>query len=234
MLDRRGLLLNAGTAALVAAAGGGLIAAPRIARAADAGPFKQPPLPYAENALAPTISAQTVGLHYGKHHASYFGALNTMTQGTPMAGMSLEQVVVASATSPEHQRLFNQAGQAWNHILYWDQMRPGGAKAPAGMLAQMIDRDLGGFPKMKEDFVKGATAQFGSGWYWLIRDGDKLALTGTSNGDNPMAHGKRVLMGVDVWEHAYYLDYQNRRADHVKAVLDNLINWDFVADRLVA
>ena len=234
MLDRRGLLLNACTAALVATAGGGLIAAPRIARAADAGPFKQPPLPYAENALAPTISAQTVGLHYGKHHASYFGALNTMTQGTPMAGMSLEQVVMASAAQPEHQRLFNQAGQAWNHILYWDQMRPGGAKAPAGMLAQMIDRDLGGVAKMKEDFVKGATAQFGSGWYWLIRDGDKLVLTGTSNGDNPMARGKRVLMGVDVWEHAYYLDYQNRRADHVKAVLDNLINWDFVADRLVA
>jgi Fe-Mn family superoxide dismutase len=232
MLDRRGLLLNAGTAALVAA-GGGLIAAPRVARAADAGPFKQPALPYAENALAPTISAQTVGLHYGKHHASYFTALNTMTQGTPMAGMSLEQVVMASAT-PEHQRIFNQAGQAWNHILYWDQMRPGGAKAPGGMLAQMIDRDLGGVAKMKEDFVKGATAQFGSGWFWLIRDGDKLALTGTSNGDNPMARGKRVLMGVDVWEHAYYLDYQNRRSDHVKAVLDDLINWDFVADRLVA
>jgi superoxide dismutase, Fe-Mn family len=175
-----------------------------------------------------------VGLHYGKHHASYFTMLNTLTRGTPFADMSLEQVVVASAT-PEHRKIFNQAGQAWNHIVYWEQMRPGGAKAPGGRLAQMIERDLGGVAKMKEDFVKGATSDvFGSGWYWLAMDGDKLVLTGTSNGDNPLAHGMRTLMGVDVWEHAYYLDYQNRRADHVKAVLDNLINWDYVAERMAA
>ncbi len=195
-------------------------------------PFTLPDLPYDENALAPTISAQTVGLHHGKHHAAYFNMLNTLSEGTQFADMALEDVVTGSFGNAETQKIFNNAGQAWNHILYWNQMQPGGAGAPSGTLAAKMDDAFGGLDSFKEQFTAAAVGVFGSGWCWLVEENGSLVILGTPNAENPLAHGKHALLGIDVWEHAYYLDYQNLRADHVKAVLDNLINWDFVADRL--
>ena len=195
-------------------------------------PFSLPELPFDENALAPTISAQTVGLHYGKHHAAYFNMLNTLSEGTDFADMELENVVKGSFGNADTQKVFNNAGQAWNHILYWNQMQPGGADEPTGRLASMIDGAFGDMDSFKDQFTTAAVGVFGSGWCWLVEEDGGLAIMGTPNAENPLAHGKHALMGVDVWEHAYYLDYQNLRANHVKAVLNNLINWDFVADRL--
>jgi superoxide dismutase, Fe-Mn family len=215
-------------------AGASLLAvAPMVPRyALGAVPLAQPPLPFADSALAPTISGQTVQIHYGKHHATYYANLNRMVANTPYADLSVEQIVMKAAGDAQAKGLFNQAGQAWNHDFYWQVLKPGGSRAPTGKLAQAIDRDFGGFDKFKEAFAQRANGVFGSGWAWLVEDGGKLALAETSNADTPLAHGKRALATIDVWEHAYYLDYQNRRADHVKAVLDNLINWDFVRDRM--
>ena len=195
-------------------------------------PFSLPELPFDENALSPTISAQTVDLHYGKHHAAYFNMLNTLSEGTNFADMELENVVKGSFGNADTQKVFNNAGQAWNHILYWNQMQPGGADEPTGRLVSMIDGAFGDMDSFKDQFTTAAVGVFGSGWCWLVEEDGGLAIMGTPNAENPLAHGKHTLMGVDVWEHAYYLDYQNLRADHVKAVLNNLINWDFVADRL--
>jgi superoxide dismutase, Fe-Mn family len=227
MLDRRSVLIGAGAGLVVSTIG-----MPSIAR--GAAPFRQPDLPFAEGALAPVISPQTISLHYGKHHAAYFKNLNELVNGTPYAEMALGEIVKASRGKDGDKKIFNNAGQAWNHIFYWEQFTPGGAKAPGGELLAAIDRDLGGIDKMKADLVKAAGDVFGSGWAWLVLDGDKLALAGTPGGDSPFAAGKTTLLGIDVWEHAYYLDYQNRRADHVKAVLDGIVNWDVVAGRMKA
>ena len=186
-------------------------------------PFSLPDLPFDENALAPTISAQTVGLHYGKHHAAYLNMLNTLSEGTDFADMELENVVKGSFGNTDTQKVFNNAGQAWNHILYWNQMQPGGSDEPTGRLASMIDGAFGDMDSFKDQFTTAAVGVFGSGWCWLVEEDGGLAIMGTPNAENPLAHGKHALMGVDVWEHAYYLDYQNLRADHVKAVLNNLI-----------
>lgn len=223
MFTRRAFLAGA-------AAGIAVLNSPRLARAAA--PFSQPPLPFAEDALAPTISAQTVGLHYGKHHAGYFATLNDLVPGTPYADMSLEEVVRASAGKEEDRKIFNNAGQAWNHIFYWEQFTPGGAKAPSGSLLAAVETHFGGVEKLTSGLVAAAGTVFGSGWVWLTEDGGKLTIEGTSGGDSPFAHGRNPLLGIDVWEHAYYLDYQNRRADHVKAVLDGIVNWDVVAQRM--
>jgi Fe-Mn family superoxide dismutase len=208
-LDRRQVLAF-GSAALA------LSALPRLARAA-AGPFVQPPLPFGEADLAPVISSQTVQLHYGKHHAGYYTALNALVVDTPYAAMPLDQVVVASAAEAKDAKIFNQAGQAWNHVQYWESLKPGGARQPKGRLATGIE-----------------VGTFGSGWVWLVEAEGKLQLRSTSNAGNPLALGQRSLLGIDVWEHAYYLDYQNRRADHVKAVLDSLVNWDAIGARMTA
>jgi Fe-Mn family superoxide dismutase len=204
---------------------------PRPAKAATA--FIQPALPFAENALAPVISAQTIQFHYGKHHAGYFAQLNGLIAGTAFAELSLTDVVVKALADGE-QKIFNNAAQALNHNQYWEGLKPGGASQPSGTLSQAIERDFGDFQKFKEEYVKHALGVFGSGWAWLIEDGGKLSFYDTSNADTPVAHGKRMLAVVDVWEHAYYLDYQNRRADHVRAVIDKLLNWDVVRDRLNA
>ena len=210
---------------------GGLLGS-RPARAAD-GPFKLPPLPYAENALEPVISARTIGFHYGKHHQGYVNNLNKLVTGTPLADQPLEAVVKATA-NPDQTVIFNNAAQVWNHTFYWNSLKPKGGGKPTGALAEMIDKSFGGFEQFKAEFAKAATGQFGSGWAWLVKDGDKLAVVKTGNADNPLVHGQKPLLTVDVWEHAYYLDYQNRRADYVAAVLDNLINWDFAAQNLAA
>ncbi|MCB1824054.1 MAG: superoxide dismutase [Candidatus Competibacteraceae bacterium] len=210
---------------------GGLLGS-RPARAADS-PFKLPPLPYAENALEPVISARTIGFHYGKHHQGYVNKLNKLVTGTPLADQPLEAVVKATA-NPDQTAIFNNAAQVWNHTFYWNSLKPKGGGKPTGALAEMIDKSFGGFEQFKVEFAKAATGQFGSGWAWLVKDGDKLAVVRTGNADNPLVHGQKPLLTVDVWEHAYYLDYQNRRADYVTAVLDGLINWDFAAQNLAA
>lgn len=210
---------------------GGLLGS-RPARAAD-GPFKLPPLPYAENALEPVISARTIGFHYGKHHQGYVNNLNKLVTGTPLADQPLEAVVKATA-NPDQTAIFNNAAQVWNHTFYWNSLKPKGGGKPTGALAEMIDKSFGGFEQFKAEFAKAATGQFGSGWAWLVKDGDKLAVVKTGNADNPLVHGQKPLLTVDVWEHAYYLDYQNRRADYVTAVLDGLINWEFAAQNLAS
>ncbi len=188
-----------------------------------------PKLPFDHADLAPAISSQTVELHHGKHHAAYFNKLNELIPNTKYEAMTLEQIVKASRGVD--QGVFNQSGQAWNHIQYWDCLTPGGATAPTGKLAEHMEKDFGGFDQFKEKFVAGGVGVFGSGWIWLTAKEGKLAIEGTSNGDSPFAAGTHTLFGLDVWEHAYYLDYQNRRPDHLKAVLD-IINWSYVGDQL--
>ncbi|WP_225767531.1 superoxide dismutase [Inquilinus sp. Marseille-Q2685] len=229
-MNRREALMLGGAAAVAAAA---RIGAPAMAQTAPSGPFKQPPLPFKEDALAPAIGAETVGLHYGKHHKAYFDALNKLAAGTPYESMTLAEVVVKSAEAKDA-AVFNQAGQAWNHNLYWEQFVPGGPKAPQGRLADAIGEAFGDQAGLVKATTEAAGKVFGSGWVWLVADAGKLTLVGTSNADSPFAHGGQPLFGIDVWEHAYYLDYQNRRADHVKAVMESLVNWSVVSDRLGA
>ena len=229
-LNRRRFLttLLAGSAALAF----GDLAVPRQARAAASGPFTLPPLPYPENALSPAISTNTVGFHYGKHHQGYVNNLNQLVAGTPLADQSLEAVIKTTTGKADQVAIFNNAAQVWNHTFYWNSMRPNGGGKPSGPLAELIEKSFGDYDKFKAEFAKTATSQFGSGWAWLVKDGDKLIVTKTGNADTPIAHGQQPLLTIDVWEHAYYLDYQNRRADYVAAVLDNLINWDFAARNL--
>ena len=217
---RTALVLAGGTAAA--------LATPRIARAAA--PFEQPPLPYGEDALEPVISARTVGLHYAKHHAGYFETLNARVQGTPYAEMTLEEVVAESGRA-EDAAIFSQAGQAWNHVLYWDQFE-GGPAEPEGAFAEAVARDFGDLAGLKAAIGAEAGRVFGSGWVWLTELGGSLAVVGLKDAGNPVPDGRRALMGVDVWEHAYYLDYENRRAEHVTAVLDDLVNWRLVGERM--
>jgi Fe-Mn family superoxide dismutase len=192
-----------------------------------------PPLPYAENALEPVISARTLGFHYGKHHRGYVDNLNKMIAGTEFEGMPLEKVMKATAGLPEKSAIFNNAAQTWNHTFYWRSMKPGGDLPPHG-LGQRIDAAFGGLDACKKELASAAVGQFGSGWAWLVLDGGKLKVVKTANADNPVVHGMDPLLTIDVWEHAYYLDYQNRRADYVSAVLDKLLNWSCAADRLAS
>ena len=232
-LNRRRFLtvLLAGSAALAF----GDLALPQAAHAAGNGPFTLPPLPYADNALSPTISAQTIGFHYGKHHQGYVNNLNQLVAGTPLAEQPLEAVIKATASAADKTAIFNNAAQIWNHTFYWNSLRSKGGGKPSGALAEHIEKSFGGFDPFKAEFAKAAISQFGSGWAWLVLDGGgKLTILKTSNADTPIAHGLKPLLTIDVWEHAYYLDYQNRRADYVAAVLDKLINWEFAAQNLAA
>ncbi len=195
-------------------------------------PFTLPPLPYAEGALVPAISANTMSFHHGKHHKKYVETLNTLIQGTDYAGMELEDIVQKTfkAKDEKQKKIFNNAGQHWNHTFFWQCLTPKGGGKPKGKIAQAIDSDLGGYEKFKEDFVKAGEEQFGTGWAWLVADKGKLAITKTPDAETPMAEGKACILTIDVWEHAYYLDYQNRRPDFLKAVIDNLFNWDFAEE----
>jgi len=186
-----------------------------------------PALPYAKNALEPHISAEPLEYHYGKHHQAYVTNLNNLIMGTEFENLSLEDIVLKSSGG-----IFNNAAQVWNHTFYWNSLRPQGGGKPSGALAGMPEKSFGGFEPFKAEFAKAAASQFGSGWAWLVKDGDKLIVTRTGNADTPIAHGQKPLLTIDVWEHAYYLDYQNRRADYVAAVLDKLINWEFAAQNL--
>lgn len=222
-LDRRTMLALAGTAAAAAT----LLPAGGVAAAEQS--FTQPKLPYPQDALQPTISARTVGLHYGKHHKAYFDKLNALAAGTPYAGMTLEEAITKSKAEGK-QDIFNNAGQAWNHNFYWQQFAEG-PKAPGSAFQDAVQRDFGGLDGLKAKMVAGGDKVFGTGWVWLVADGDKLAILSLQDAGNPIAEGKTPLAGIDVWEHAYYLDYENRRAEHVKAALDR-INWDFVGRQM--
>jgi Fe-Mn family superoxide dismutase len=186
-----------------------------------------PPLPYAENALEPVISARTIGFHYGKHHQGYVDNLNKLVAGTKFADLSLEQIIARSAGQPESTAVFNNAAQAWNHAFYWQSMCPGGGGHPPAALRQRIETSFGSVDGCRTELAKAAVSQFGSGWAWLVLDGDRIRVVGTANAEVPLTQGMKPLLVIDVWEHAYYLDHQNRRADYVQAVLDKLINWEF-------
>jgi superoxide dismutase, Fe-Mn family len=225
-INRRTLLVAASTAATA-----GVLGMPQVARAAM--PFKQPPLPFAEDALAPHISARTVALHYGKHHKKYFDTLNDAAKGTPYADMELAEIVTASAGKEADKKIFNNAAQAWNHVAYWEQFTPGGPKQPEGDLAKMLSEAFGDHDAFVKKVVSASDAVFGTGWVWLTRDdAGKLALVGYEDGNNPIAVGRPAYLGIDIWEHAYYLDYENRKPEHIKAVLDNIVNWQVVAERI--
>lgn len=198
----------------------------------DTAVFVQEPLPYARDALAPFISGETMDLHHGKHYAGYVARANALLKGGPLAGKSAEAVIQTAAGVPSHSPLFNNAAQAWNHAFFFKCMKPDGGGEPDGALADMITSTFGSIADFKERFVAAAGDQFGSGWVWLVLDDGKLDVVATGNADTPIAHGLTPLFTVDVWEHAYYLDYQNRRADFVRVLLDELANWDFVAAQL--
>jgi Fe-Mn family superoxide dismutase len=194
-------------------------------------PFELPPLPYAKEALEPHISARTLEFHYGKHHQAYVTNLNNLVKDTPLASQSLEDIIHATAKDEAKIGIFNNAAQAWNHTFFWNSMKPGGGQ-PKGKLAERIEKDFGSLDKFKEQFKQAGVTQFGSGWAWLVLDGDALKITKTPNAVNPLALGQTALLTCDVWEHAYYLDYQNRRPDFIQAFLDHLVNWDFVEKNL--
>jgi superoxide dismutase, Fe-Mn family len=191
------------------------------------------PLPYADNALEPAVSARTLALHYGKHHRGYVDTVNKLTTGTSFAGLPLEKLIRKTAGAPEHAQLFNNAAQAWNHAFYWQSLRPGSDDSIPPRLKARIDACFGGVAALKLELAAAATTQFGSGWAWLVMDGSRLRVVATSNAECPLTRTLRPLLTIDVWEHAYYLDYQNRRADYVNAVLEKLINWDFAVENLL-
>lgn len=198
------------------------------ARASEpATPYVLPPLPYAENALEPVISAKTIGVHYGKHHKTYVDNLNKLIAGTEYAGFSLEDIIAGTSGRPENAAIFNNAAQIWNHTFYWNSMKPQGGGEPPAALKKKIEASFDSVDACKNELSAAAVSQFGSGWAWLVLDGEKIKVIKTSNADTPMTMNFKPLLTVDVWEHAYYLDCQNRRADYVNAVLDKLINWDF-------
>ena len=191
-----------------------------------------PPLPYAQNALEPAISAKTVSFHYEKHHKGYVDKVNALVKDSPLAELTLEALILATAGKKEHAEVFNNAAQAWNHNFYWHCLAPRSAEGIPATLAKKIKESFGEVASLKKEFARAAIEQFGSGWAWLVVDDSKLRVVKTTNADDPLPTHLRPLLTLDVWEHAYYLDYQNRRPDYVNAVLDKLINWEFAAANL--
>lgn len=190
------------------------------------------PLPYAENALQPVITAHTLSFHYGKHHKAYVDNLNNLLANNDLAGKSLEDIMKATAGQADKAAIFNNAAQVWNHMFYWHSLKPNGGGEPSAALKQKIEASFGSLDACKKEFAQAALTQFGSGWAWLVVDGGKISVAKTSNAESPITKNLRPLLTIDVWEHAYYLDYQNKRADYVNAILDKLINWDFAAANL--
>ena len=195
-------------------------------------PFELPALPYADTALEPYYSAKTFSFHHGKHHRAYVDNLNKLLPGSPFEAASLEEIILATAGDGTKVGFFNNAAQVWNHTFFWHCMTPGGGGRPTGELAERIAATFGSYEKFAEQFKAAAVGRFGSGWAWLVLDGDALKIISTPNAETPMTQGKTALLTVDVWEHAYYLDYQNRRPDFVQTFLDQLVNWEFVARNL--
>ncbi len=195
-------------------------------------PYELPPLPYSDTALEPAYSAKTISFHYGKHHKAYVDNLNKLVANTRLDGLPLESIIQTAANNAELVGVFNNAAQIWNHTFFWHSMKPGGGGKPTGELAKKIDETFGSYEKFVEQFKAAAVGRFGSGWAWLVVDGGALKIVSTPNAETPITKGQKPLITVDVWEHAYYLDYQNRRPDFVQAFLDKLVNWDFAAANL--
>lgn len=189
-----------------------------------------PELPYAQDALEPHISANTLSFHYGKHHQAYVTNLNNLIKDTDFAKLTLEEIILKSVGDTGKVGIFNNAAQVWNHTFYWHSMKPNGGGTPKGELADKITKDFGSFDAFKEAFKNAGSTQFGSGWAWLVLDKGTLKVTKTPNADLPMVHGQTALLTMDVWEHAYYLDYQNRRPDYIGTFLDKLVNWQFAEE----
>ena len=194
--------------------------------------FELPSLPYANDALAPYMSSETLDFHHGKHHQTYVTNLNNLVKDTDMKESSLEEIVVKSSKDSSMAGIFNNAGQHWNHILFWQCMKPNGGGSMPSELESRITSDLGGIDQFKEAFIQAGTTQFGSGWAWLAIDNGKLVVTKSPNASNPLVDGMKPILGCDVWEHSYYIDYRNKRPDYLKAFLDSLVNWEFVASQL--
>ena len=193
-------------------------------------PFSLPPLPYDEGALAPAISSDTLAVHHGAHHKTYVEKTNKLVEKKGLQGKTLLEVVKRGFANKEDPGLFNNSAQAWNHTFYWHSMTPGGGGQPRGALKAAIEKDFGGFDAFKKEFAKAAAEQFGSGWAWLVADGPKLKIMATGNADTPIVHNVTPLLTIDVWEHAYYLDYKNKRPDYIAAWMDKVANWSFAAD----
>ena len=227
LISRRTLCV--GTSALTLAS---TLSIPKLARATA--PFAQPPLPYDQGALSPVISATTVGLHYGKHHSAYFKNLNSLVLGTQYETLPLEEVVKATASSNgATSKIFNNAAQAWNHNLYWEQFTPGGDDRPSGRVSSELESTFGGWDGFVKEALTTSDNVSGTGWVWLTRgDEGQLKLVGYEDANNPMVFGKPAYLGIDLWEHAYYLDYTNRKADHIRATLEKIVNWNIVAKRM--
>jgi Fe-Mn family superoxide dismutase len=191
-----------------------------------------PNLPWSDDALDPHISAQTLSFHHGKHHAAYVSKLNAAIEGTPLAEKSLEEIINETAGDASKAGVFNNAAQVWNHTFFWNSMKPGGGGRPSGKLAEAIDASFGSFDAFTKEFTDKAATLFGSGWVWLVESGGKLEIVQTKDAANPMTDGKKPLLTLDVWEHAYYLDHQNNRPGFIQAFLENLVNWDFASGNL--
>ncbi|HOI75329.1 MAG TPA: superoxide dismutase [Syntrophales bacterium] len=191
-----------------------------------------PDLPYAKDALAPVISANTLEFHYGKHHRAYVDNGNKLLAGTELENLAPEEIIRKIAGDAAKAGIFNNVAQAWNHSFYWKCMKPGGGGKPSGAVADRIMAAWGSYEKFVEELKNAGATQFGSGWAWLVLDGGALKITKTANADTPVAHGQKPLLTIDVWEHAYYLDYQNRRPDYLAAFIEKLVNWDFVNENL--
>ncbi len=191
--------------------------------------FTLPDLPYAKGALAPYLSEETLEYHHGKHHNAYVTNLNGLIEGTDLAASTLEEIILASDGG-----VFNNAAQVWNHSFYWKCMKPGGGGAPSGELAKAMDEAFGSYEAFAKEFTQAAVTQFGSGWAWLVVEGGSLKIVKTGNADLPLKHGQTALLTVDVWEHAYYIDYRNLRPKYVETFLSNLVDWDFVAANYAA
>jgi Fe-Mn family superoxide dismutase len=194
-----------------------------VRRPAHTAHFSLPPLPYASDALAPVISAETLHLHHDKHHRKYVDTTNQLLQENPVAGSTLEEIVRASSG-----KLFNNAAQAWNHEFYWHSLAPAGS-VPSPALLEQIERDFGGYENFTTQFAKAASGVFGSGWAWLVKKDGTLKIVATANADTPMAHGDSCLLALDVWEHAYYIDYRNERDKYLAAVIGSRLNWEFAS-----
>ncbi len=191
-----------------------------------------PELPFAPNALEPVISARTLEFHHGKHHKAYVDNGNKLLDSSDLKGMSMEDIMKKTAGDASKSGIFNNVAQVWNHSFYWKCIKPGGGGQPTGAIADKIKADLGGFDKFVEEFKSAGATQFGSGWAWLVLDGGKLKVTKTPNAENPLTKGAKPLLTMDVWEHAYYLDYQNRRPDYIATFIEKLLNWEFVNSNL--
>ena len=194
--------------------------------------FELPSLSYANDALAPYMSAETLDFHHGKHHQTYVTNLNNLLKDNELQGASLEDIVIKSSKDASMSGIFNNAGQHWNHILFWQCMKPNGGGSIPSELETRLNSDFGSIDQFKEAFIQAGTTQFGSGWAWLAIDNGKLVVTKSANASNPLVDGMKPILGCDVWEHSYYIDYRNKRPDYLKAFLDSLVNWEFVASQL--